>query len=151
MAARRSPGSSPREGKLVIYISHRMAEVRDVADRLTVFRNGMTVAAPRGHARSATTRSSPRCSAAASTGSIPSASPTATDRVALRVRDLSAGQRLRGVDLDLREGEVLGVGGLQGHGQRELFQALFGAGRAQRHRSSCGASPLACALARARR
>ena len=31
---------------------------------------------------------------------------------------------------DLREGEVLGVGGLQGHGQRELFQALFGVGKA---------------------
>ena len=36
----------------------------------------------------------------------------------------------RGVDFELREGEVLGVGGLQGHGQRELFQALFGASRA---------------------
>src|SRR4029079_5266839 len=33
------------------------------------------------------------------------------------------------VSFDLREGEVLGVGGLQGHGQRELFQALFGAAR----------------------
>ena len=55
---------------------------------------------------------------------------TATDRVALRVRDFASGPRLAGVSFDLREGEVLGVGGLQGHGQRELFQALFGAGRA---------------------
>ncbi len=59
----------------------------------------------------------------------PERKPTATDRVALRIRGLSVGHRLQGVDLDLKEGEVLGVGGLQGHGQRELFQALFGVGK----------------------
>ena len=56
---------------------------------------------------------------------------TATDRIALRVRDLSVGHRLQGIDLDLREGEVVGVGGLQGHGQRQLFQALFGVGKSK--------------------
>jgi ribose transport system ATP-binding protein len=55
---------------------------------------------------------------------------TATERIALRVRDFSSGRRLKGIDFELHEGEVLGVGGLQGHGQRELFQALFGASRA---------------------
>ena len=60
----------------------------------------------------------------------PERMPTATDRVALKVRDLSVRQPpARASSFDLREGEVLGVGGLQGHGQRELFQALFGAGR----------------------
>ncbi|MFO1141798.1 MAG: sugar ABC transporter ATP-binding protein [Amaricoccus sp.] len=116
------------EGRLVVFISHRMAEVRGVADRLTIFRNGRTVAA---HEASAVTDD------AIVTAMIgrhldrlyPERIPTATGRVALRVRDF-AGPRLRGVDLDLLEGEVLGVGGLQGHGQRELFQALFGAGRA---------------------
>ena len=39
---------------------------------------------------------------------------------------------------DLREGEVLGVGGLQGHGQRELFQALFGAAPRDRQRRALG-------------
>jgi ribose transport system ATP-binding protein len=55
---------------------------------------------------------------------------TATDRVALKVTDFASGSRLNGVSFALREGEVLGVGGLQGHGQRELFQALFGAAKA---------------------
>ena len=127
--ARREPRRA--SGKLVIYISHRLQEVRHVAKRITVFRNGMTVAAPRHDCGRAMTRSSPRCSAGGSTGSTRSGKRTATERVALRVRGLSAGHRLRDVDLDLREGEVLGVGGLQGHGQRELFQALFGIGRAQ--------------------
>ncbi|MDQ6435348.1 sugar ABC transporter ATP-binding protein [Mesorhizobium sp. LHD-90] len=116
------------EGRLVIFISHRMAEVRAIADRLTIFRNGRTVAA--------------HDAGAVSDGEIvtqmigrnldrlyPERLPTATDRVALRVDGLSSG-RLSGVGFSLREGEVLGVGGLQGHGQRELFQALFGAAKA---------------------
>ncbi len=61
----------------------------------------------------------------------PERKPTATDRIALGVRDFSAGKRVRNASFELREGEVLGVGGLQGHGQRELFQALFGAGRSR--------------------
>jgi ribose transport system ATP-binding protein len=117
-----------RAGRLAIFISHRLGEVREIADRITILRNGATVAAY-------------------ATGSVddetiiadmlgrrmdrlyPERRPTATERVALRVRGLSVSHRLSGIDLDLREGEVLGVGGLQGHGQRELFQALFGIGR----------------------
>src|SRR5262249_6208092 len=60
----------------------------------------------------------------------PDKEATATERVALRVRGLSLGHRLRGVDLDLHEGEILGVGGLQGQGQLELFLSLFGVLRA---------------------
>jgi ribose transport system ATP-binding protein len=56
----------------------------------------------------------------------PDRKATATERVVLRTRNLVAAPRLAGVDLDLHEGEVLGVAGLQGHGQRELFQSLFG-------------------------
>ena len=117
-------------GKLVIYISHRLAEVRNIADRITVFRNGMTVAAHE--------------MAGVSDDEIiaemlgrrldrlyPERKATATARIALKVRDLAVGHRLQHASLDLHEGEVLGVGGLQGHGQRELFQGLFGIGRAK--------------------
>jgi len=116
-------------GKLVIYISHRIPDVRAVASRVTVFRNGTTVAA--------------HDMAAVSDDQIisemlgrrldrlfPERKPTATDRIALRIRGLSTGHRLRNIDLDLHEGEVLGLGGLQGHGQRELLQSLVGIGRA---------------------
>ena len=117
-------------GKLVLYISHRMAEVRRVADRVTVLRNGETVG----------TRA---------TGSLPDDEivammlgrrldrlypqrhATRTEQVALHVEGLAVGHRLRGVDLSLHAGEILGVAGLQGHGQRELFLALFGALRSR--------------------
>jgi ribose transport system ATP-binding protein len=118
------------EGKLVIYISHRLQEVRNVAKRITVFRNGTTVAehdtAAVGDDEIIAEMLGRRLERL-----YPERKATASERVALRVRGLSAGQRLKDVDLDLREGEVLGVGGLQGHGQRELFQALFGIGRAR--------------------
>jgi ribose transport system ATP-binding protein len=116
------------DGRLIIYISHRLAEVRQVASRVTVFRNGMTVATHD------TVAVSDDDLIAEMLGRrmdrlYPERRPTVTPRIALKARGLSAGHRLREVDLDLHEGEILGVGGLQGHGQRELFQALFGIGR----------------------
>jgi len=117
------------EGSLVLFISHRMAEVRAIADRMTIFRNGRTIAVHEANAVSDNEivtqmigRHLDRL--------YPERVSTATDRLALRVRSFSSGTRLSGVDFVLREGEVLGVGGLQGHGQRELFQALFGASKA---------------------
>jgi ribose transport system ATP-binding protein len=117
-------------GKLVLYISHRMDEVRRVADRITVLRNGETVGT--------------ETTSALSDGDIvsmmlgrrldrlfPERKPTATARIALKVTDLKVGHQLRGVSFDLSEGEVLGVAGLQGHGQRELFMSLFGAERSE--------------------
>ncbi len=117
------------EGRLVIFISHRMAEVRAVADRLTIFRNGRTVAA---HEATAVTDTEivTQMIGRHLDRLYPDRISTATDRIALQTRNLSSGSQLLGVDLELREGEVLGVGGLQGHGQRELFQALFGVSKA---------------------
>ena len=117
-------------GKLVIFISHRMSEVRQVADRVTVFRNGATVACHQ------TVAVSDEAIVAEMLGRrldrlYPERKPTATRTVALRVRSLAGGARLRGVDVDVNEGEVHGVAGLQGQGQRELFQALFGITKAR--------------------
>jgi ribose transport system ATP-binding protein len=125
------------EGRLVIFISHRMGEVRAVADRLTIFRGGRTVAAHPADDVSddeiVTEMIGRRLERL-----YPARVPHATGRVALEVSNLSAGARLPGVSFSLGEGEVLGVGGLQGHGQRELFQALFGVSRAEGQTSLWG-------------
>ena len=118
------------EGKLVLYISHRMDEVRRVADRVTVLRNGETVGTE------STSSLSDDDIVSMMLGRrldrlFPERKPTATGRAALKVTNLKVGHQLRGVSFELREGEVLGVAGLQGHGQRELFMALFGAERAE--------------------
>jgi ribose transport system ATP-binding protein len=117
-------------GGLVLFITHRMAEVRRVADRITVLRNGETVgthpASGLGDDEIVTMMLGRRLDRL-----YPERYATVTTRVALRVCGLAVGRRLRGVDLELREGEVLGIAGLQGHGQRELFLALFGVLRAR--------------------
>ena len=116
------------EGKLVIFISHRMGEIRTVADRITIFRNGTTVGSFDKHAISddeiVTKMIGRRLDQL-----YPAKIATATDRTGLQVRGLSSGSRLHNVGFDLHEGEILGVGGLQGHGQSELFQSLFGVRR----------------------
>jgi ribose transport system ATP-binding protein len=113
-------------GSLVVFISHRLAEVRAISDRITVFRNGRTV-------------SSYEASKVADAGLIadmlgrrlerlfPEKRASAGGPVALKVRNLTQSNVLRNVDLDVHAGEILGISGLQGHGQRELFLSLFGA------------------------
>ena len=120
--ARRLAGA----GVCVIFISHRMAEVRRVADRVTIFRNGHHVST---HAMSDVDddeivnamlgRRPARL--------YPDKHPTTDQTVALEVRDLADGNRLRGATFQVRTGEVLGIGGLQGQGQTELLQGLYGA------------------------
>jgi ribose transport system ATP-binding protein len=112
------------EGLVVIYISHRLAEVREVADQLTVFRNGRNVGT-----RAAGVSEDEVVSLMLGRQLerlYPDKVATATERVALNVQELAFGHRLRGIDLEVREGEIVGVGGLQGQGQLELFLALFG-------------------------
>ncbi|MEP7240975.1 MAG: sugar ABC transporter ATP-binding protein [Devosia sp.] len=117
-------------GKLVLYISHRMDEVRRVADRVTVLRNGETVGIEAAAALSDDDIVSMMLGRRLDR-LFPERRPTLTERVALKASNLKVGHQLRGVSFELHEGEVLGVAGLQGHGQRELFMALFGAQRAE--------------------
>ncbi len=116
------------EGKLVIFISHRMGEIREVADRITIFRNGTTVGsfdkADISDDEIVTKMIGRRLDQL-----YPAKAATATARSALQVRGLASGSRLHNVGFDLHEGEIVGVGGLQGHGQSELFQSLFGVRR----------------------
>jgi ribose transport system ATP-binding protein len=134
------------EGRLVVFISHRMDEVRHIADRLTIFRNGETVAAHDANTVSDDVIVSQMLGRKLAR-LYPERLPTATGRLALKVDNLTAGKRVRDVSFVLHEGEVLGVGGLQGHGQRELFQALFGAARARGHMEVWG-KPVAIASPR---
>ena len=114
------------EGCCVIFTSHRWREIEDLADRVTVFRNGTWVATrDRLSEAEAVTLMSGRSFA----GAYPDVTAITRGDSALRVDDL-AGGRLRGVSFDLRRGEILGVGGLAGQGQRDLFLTLFGARRA---------------------
>lgn len=116
-----------QRGMCVLFTSHRWQEVVDLADHITVFRNGRAVA----------TRDSLDESEAVTlmTGrtidrAYPSPPPLPADPdPVLQVLGLSA-DGVDAVDLTVHRGEIVGVGGLAGQGQRELFLTLFGARRA---------------------
>jgi general nucleoside transport system ATP-binding protein len=118
------------EGKTVLFISHKLNEVKAVADRVTVLRGGTNVATV------ATAESTPRSLAALMVGrDIDEArrverSHTIGD-VVLSVQNLSAsadrgGLALNDVSLEIRAGEILGVAGVSGNGQRELAEVVYG-------------------------
>lgn len=115
-------------GTSILYVSHRLDEVFQVADRVTVLRGGKVV----------TTRPTaglnPQLLAELMVGSEVNAGYRAEITVSdsrpvlLRARGITA-RFLEGVDVDLREGEVLGVAGLPGSGRSELPYAIVGATR----------------------
>ena len=112
-------------GAVVLFITHRLAEVREVADRITVLRGGHDVA------EGATAEFSDEQLITTMLGRrmerlYPELAPHATDAL-LSVRGLQVGARVGPLDLDAARGEILGIGGLQGQGQREVLMALAGA------------------------
>jgi ABC-type uncharacterized transport system ATPase subunit len=124
------------EGRAILYISHRLDEVRRLCHRATVLRHGRRVADC--DPRRETPASLARMMIGADVGRIANAARAAREeapvRMALRRLDLPAaddhGVALRGVTLDLRGGEVLAIAGVAGNGQSELFAALSGERRA---------------------
>lgn len=112
-------------GLTIIYVSHRMAEIFQVCDRVTVLRDGRCIATSRvkeidegglieqmiGRRIEPTARVAPA---------------PRDDRPALRARGLRSPGRIDGVSLDVHPGEVVGLGGLVGSGRSELLDAIFG-------------------------
>lgn len=116
------------EGMAIVFVSHRMEEIFRIADRATVLRNGRSVGERPIRETNERELVSLMIQGASSfhyqhTSAIPADAP-----VRLAARDVKTSV-LRGIDFELRDGELLGLGGLQGQGQADLLLALFGAAR----------------------
>ena len=117
-----------REGASAVFISHRMDEVFQVSDVITVLRSGATVA-PRVTA----TATSPGAIVKLMSGvdADKEQHPSrATERVVLRTADLRIAPESEPVNLDLHGGELLGLAGLEGQGQDTFLKSLRGIGGA---------------------
>src|SRR5215470_4671400 len=115
------------EGLALLYISHRMHEIAELADECTVFRNGKNVAAYAAGTKTDNEVVELMIGREYSHVFPPKSPPVRSDKPPmLEVRNLSWMQRLRDISLTARAGEVVGLGGLDGQGQRELLLALFG-------------------------
>ncbi len=117
-------------GGTVVFISHRMGEVREICDRVTVLRNGHEVGTFETGAATDDEVVEMMAGRAVESVTASSGPPGEVGDVVLTVEDLSSEPALRCANLTLHAGEVLGVAALQGHGQFELFMTLFGARRA---------------------
>jgi ABC-type sugar transport system ATPase subunit len=117
------------QGVAIVYVSHRLEEVFELCDRLTIMRNGETIVTKDVADSHIDEVISTMVGRAA--GSLYPERGTSAGDVALTVSHLD-GRRVRDVSFEVREGEVLGIGGLAGSGRSELLRILSGA---QRHSS----------------
>ena len=117
-------------GTAVIFISHRMDEIREIADRVTVMRSGRSVATLSHDEATPAKLVKLMTGEEHATGDAANSPARASGEVVLRVRDLALRPGARSIDLDIRSGEVLGLAGLEGHGQDAFLQALAGLGLA---------------------
>jgi ribose transport system ATP-binding protein/rhamnose transport system ATP-binding protein len=114
-------------GVAILYVSHRLDEILRLCHRVTVFRDGESVAVIEKHEL---TR--PRLVEAIVGGTIEQLSHDKDYQrksTVLSVKDLTRLPKVRKVSLDLHQGEVLGIGGLVGAGRSELVRLIYGADR----------------------
>ncbi len=113
----------------IIYISHKMDELKQIADRVTVLRDGEYVGTVDAASTSVATV------IGMMVGRTLSDERYAGDRpageIALEVRNLNCGPLVRDVGFSVRRGEIVGFAGLMGAGRTEVARAVFGADRAQ--------------------
>ena len=113
------------KGVAIIYISHRLQEIKQIGDRITVLRDGMTIGTKNVHevaldelirmmvGRTVTQRRV-------------RVQNTARDEIVLEVKNLNRGKVLRGISLFVKKGEIVAIAGLVGAGRTELVHAIFG-------------------------
>jgi len=114
----------------VVYISHRLDEVFRICDSVSVLKDGnyigtwSTKSIDRGFLVNAMVGRE-------IADVFPKRGPDVLSdaRIALSVRGITDGSNFFDVSFDLKEGEILGIGGMSGHGQREMIRSLFGVGR----------------------
>jgi len=133
------------QGRTIIFITHKLKEVMAISDHITVLRAGKVVG------NLVTGETNPREIASLMIGrdflpSVDKAPPKVGD-VVLEIRGLRVDSDLgveavRGVDLEVRTGEILGIAGVEGNGQSELVDTLMGLRRAKAGTATVGGQSL---------
>jgi ribose transport system ATP-binding protein len=112
-----------KQGTAIVYISHRLDEVVDLVDCITVMKDGRVVAEPE------TTPVTIEAIVGAMIGEVAEHYPklaAVTDEVALELCNVRTANRVNGVSFQVHRGEVLGLGGVLGSGRTEIARAIFG-------------------------
>jgi ribose transport system ATP-binding protein len=115
------------EGVGIVYVSHRMEEIFQICDRISVLRDGEFVG--QRMIRDTGFDEIVRLMVGREIGDRFPKRNVALGQVRLEVRNLDDGHTISGINFDVRAGEVLGVAGLMGSGRSEIVRALFGVSR----------------------
>ncbi|MGI8331180.1 sugar ABC transporter ATP-binding protein [Actinomadura scrupuli] len=128
-------------GVAVVYISHRLAEIREIGDRVTVLKDGRTVAVGLPARTTPTAEVVALMTGRSSEHSFPDRDAEPGEEV-LRVEDLALPGRFSGVSFHVRAGEIVGLAGLVGSGRSEILETVYGARRPSAGRVLVGGRPL---------
>jgi len=112
-------------GTGIIYISHRMADIEQIADTITVLRDGKSVATK--PCRELSVDQIVAHMTGEAVGQHAEFPRRPTGELALSVRQLCRPPLLKNIDLEVYQGEILGIAGLIGAGRTELLRAIYGA------------------------
>ena len=117
------------QGKSIIFISHKLNEVTEIADRITVLRRGKLIETI--PAAGATEESLAQLMVGREVSFRVDKRPSEPAGTLLEVRDLHVFddrgiEKVRGISLDIRAGEIVGLAGIDGNGQSELIDAMSG-------------------------
>ena len=117
-----------RDGIAVVYISHRLAEIREIGDRITVIKDGRTTASGLVVADTPTPKLIQLMTGRDVENVFPPAVPVADDAAeVLRVEGLSVKGVFEPVSFSVRAGEIFGLAGLVGSGRSEILETIYGA------------------------
>lgn len=115
-----------RQGVGIVYISHRMAELQRICDRITVMRDGQYMDTVKTGEVTVDRIIAMMVGRELYQGAKPEHAISKAETV-LEARGLYRGRALRDIRLELKQGEILGIAGLVGAGRTELARAIFGA------------------------
>ncbi|MCX5688957.1 MAG: sugar ABC transporter ATP-binding protein [Planctomycetota bacterium] len=118
-----------QQGLTIIYVSHRMGEIFQVCDRVSVLRDGKFVATNVVKEIDEPTlveQMIGRRIQTAAAGQFKSADGATPRKSVLEVRGISSPKKLTDISLSVKQGEIVGIGGLVGCGRSELLNAIFG-------------------------
>lgn len=117
------------EGTSIIYISHRLSEVFEISDKVTVLRDGKLIGSDLTRNLTVDSVIKMMVGHSIEPGMMRQANSHSDDSEVLRVEGLSRGKVLKNISFRLHKGEILGISGLIGSGRTELARAIFGIDR----------------------
>jgi len=115
-------------GVAIVYISHRLEELKHIVDRITIFRDGHSISTDE-YATIGIDEIVNRMVGRKLENKFPPKQNTPTTEKLLEVRNIVQNKSLHNISFDLYKGEILGISGLMGAGRTELGRAIFGADR----------------------